>query len=62
MKIYLTIAKNYAFSTMQNMPFYIQDSDNDNAGYDKDKYFSYTWVNFFIIHHQYKGILSQQIS
>ena len=28
-------------------PYFIQDLDNANPGYDKDKYFSYTWDTFW---------------
>ena len=31
-------------------PYFIEDLDNDNPGYGKDRYFSYTWDTFLIIY------------
>ena len=31
----------------------IQDLDNANPGYDKDKYLYNTWDTFLVIYHQY---------
>ena len=34
--------QNNASLKVRKLPNYIQDSDYDNAGYNKDKYFFYT--------------------
>ena len=47
-----TNAKSCRFKVPKFL-YFIQDSDNVNAGYGKDRYFSYTWDTFLIIYHQY---------
>ena len=41
-------------------PYFIQDLDNANPGYVKDKYFSYTWDTFWSYTIDIKALLPKK--